>query len=217
MAAASHSGWRLALDADLHGLSAGGALPMSIGAELRAARLARNLSLADIAEVTKINATILRAIENDAFDRVPRGVFTRAFLRAYAGQVGVDGEDLVMRYRNEYEHSVLPDAAGHSPDECPAEERLTYDRFDSINGRTGFSPARVLQFGVIIIVVGAYFLSLRQTRPAPPIAQVKAAPALAGSVPAAVPVGTTGSVADLPVPARDDRELHVELTPRGEC
>jgi len=70
---------------------------MAIGGDLRAARRARKRSIDDISRTTKIAPAILRALEKDDFDAVPGGLFTRGFLRAYAHDVGLDGEDLVRR------------------------------------------------------------------------------------------------------------------------
>ena len=52
---------------------------MDVGGQLRQARTARKLSLADISVRTKINQSILRAIEENRFDRVPGGLFTRGY------------------------------------------------------------------------------------------------------------------------------------------
>src|ERR1700704_2375149 len=76
---------------------------MDIGGDLRRARTARHLSLAEIADRTKINGSLLRAIEDNRFDRVPGGLFTRGYLRAYAREVQLDPESIVERYRSEYE------------------------------------------------------------------------------------------------------------------
>ena len=51
---------------------------MNIGADLKNARLARQQSIEDVSRATKITKAVLQAIENDAFDRVPSGIFTRA-------------------------------------------------------------------------------------------------------------------------------------------
>ena len=65
---------------------------MDIGGELRAARRGRKRSIEQIARITKINPTLLRAIENNDFDRVPGGLFTRGYLRAkVSGRIAPNG------------------------------------------------------------------------------------------------------------------------------
>src|SRR2546430_11869139 len=82
---------------------------MDIGGDLRRARTARHLSLAEVSNRTKINGSLLRAIEDNRFDRVPPGLFTRGYLRAYAREVELDPETIVDRYRAEFEVQPVPD------------------------------------------------------------------------------------------------------------
>lgn len=58
--------------------------------ELRHARERLGLSLRDISDRTKIRTSILGAIERNEIDRLPPPIFTRAFVRAYAREVGLD-------------------------------------------------------------------------------------------------------------------------------
>jgi len=81
---------------------------MDIGGDLRRARTARHLSLVEISNRTKINGSLLRAIEDNRFDRVPPGLFTRGYLRAYAREVELDPETIVERYRTEFEAQAAP-------------------------------------------------------------------------------------------------------------
>jgi len=65
-----------------------------LGTRLRMARHRRGRSLRDIAAVTKIPTAWLEAIERNDFDRLPGGLFPRAYIRAFAAEVGVDPEPL---------------------------------------------------------------------------------------------------------------------------
>jgi cytoskeleton protein RodZ len=65
-----------------------------LGTRLRMARHRRGKSLRDIAAVTKIPTAWLEAIERNDFDRLPGGIFRRAYVRAFAAEVGVDPEPL---------------------------------------------------------------------------------------------------------------------------
>ena len=69
------------------------------GAYLRSQRESRDLSLAEIARITKIPRRSLACLEEGAFDALPAEVFVRGFLRSYARCVGMDPEDTVARYR----------------------------------------------------------------------------------------------------------------------
>ena len=68
---------------------------MEVGQRLSEARKRRNLTLADIARSTKIRVDYLEAIERDDVDHLPSGFFARAFVRAYASEVGVNPDDLL--------------------------------------------------------------------------------------------------------------------------
>jgi len=61
------------------------------GGSLRAARERRGLSLRQIANATKISMITLEALERNDIARLPGGIFTRAFVRSYALEVGLDG------------------------------------------------------------------------------------------------------------------------------
>ena len=63
---------------------------VNVGARLRAARESRNMELRDIAATTKVSIEALKALEQNDFGPLPGGIFTRAFVRAYASEVGLD-------------------------------------------------------------------------------------------------------------------------------
>lgn len=68
------------------------------GASLKQAREQRGISLRQIATATKISVAALEALERNDFSRLPGGVFSRAFVRAYAVEVGLDPEDTVREF-----------------------------------------------------------------------------------------------------------------------
>src|SRR5262245_19840762 len=71
---------------------------MQIGTKLRDARLDRNLTLHDISRVTKISVRLLDSIDRDDLAAMPGDFFARAFLRAYAAEVGLDPAEIVGEY-----------------------------------------------------------------------------------------------------------------------
>src|SRR5687767_4951396 len=71
---------------------------MDIGNTLRNAREHRELTLAHLASRTKIPVGTLHALETNDFARVPRGIFVRGFLRAYAAEVGLDPQQIVAQF-----------------------------------------------------------------------------------------------------------------------
>jgi cytoskeleton protein RodZ len=68
---------------------------MSAGQMLSAARVARGMSLEDLADATKLRASILSAMEQDDFSHCGGLVYARGQLRSIAPVLGLDPEDLV--------------------------------------------------------------------------------------------------------------------------
>lgn len=70
-----------------------------IGATLREARNRRKVDLAEVEAEIKIRIRYLQAIENEEWDALPGGAYTRGFIRTYAYYLGLDGERLADDYR----------------------------------------------------------------------------------------------------------------------
>lgn len=62
-------------------------------------REVRGISLQEIAEATKISLRYLQALEEDQFELLPGKFFTRAIIRSYAQQVGLDPEKVLQQYQ----------------------------------------------------------------------------------------------------------------------
>jgi cytoskeleton protein RodZ len=177
-----------------------------IGADLASARRARSLSIDEISRATKISPTLLKALENDDFERLPRGLFTRGYLRAYAREVGIDPESVVQRYRESVEVRTL------EPQETQgADSDANEDAGRAIEPDERLASSRhteVLEIAVIVIVAAAYLVSQRPARsaraPEPAVAQSAVAPS-------PTPVGTTG------VGGSVTRPLNVEIRATGPC
>jgi cytoskeleton protein RodZ len=76
-----------------------------IGSILRQARERRQIELSDVEDATRIRARFLRAIEDEEWDALPGGFYTRGFIRTYASFLGLDGERLAEEFRRAVEGS----------------------------------------------------------------------------------------------------------------
>ncbi len=74
---------------------------MSAGEMLSAARTARGMSLDDLAQITKLRASILSAMEQDDFSHCGGLVYARGQLRSMAPVLGLDPDDLIDAFDNE--------------------------------------------------------------------------------------------------------------------
>lgn len=68
------------------------------GASLRRERERRGISLDEIAEQTKVSASVLSGLERGDLSRWPAGIFRRAFVRCYAKAVGLDVEETLAEF-----------------------------------------------------------------------------------------------------------------------
>ncbi len=95
------------------------ASPMAkLGEIFKQERESRGVSLREISDATKIAVRYLEAIEQNHFDALPGGVFSRGFIRAYAAYVGLDEKRAVADYRSLIEpgngavSSAAPEGSG---------------------------------------------------------------------------------------------------------
>ena len=115
---------------------------MDAGVRLREAREQRGLTLRDISKVTKIPLKVLDTIESNDITRLPPVFFTRAFVRAYAAEVGLDSTQVLDQY---------PAPQEKEPETAPIE---AYNS-DEWSGR-GISQIPLLVLISLAIYYGSY-------------------------------------------------------------
>jgi hypothetical protein len=98
--------------------------PTTLGSWLRRERERRGVTLATIAEETKVGAQLLRGLEGDDLSRWPGGIFRRSFVRSYATAIGLDPELVLKRVEEEHPSEMAePDVAKAAvPEGTPAVE-----------------------------------------------------------------------------------------------
>jgi cytoskeletal protein RodZ len=80
--------------------------PPSPGQQLTAARNARHLSIDELSQRTKISTSILRAIEEDRYEALPRvRVYVRGFIRSFAVAVGIEPDPITAQFLDAWEHA----------------------------------------------------------------------------------------------------------------
>lgn len=82
-----------------------------IGATLREARNRRKVDLSEVEAAIKIRLRYLQAMENEEWDALPGGAYTRGFIRTYAIYLGLDGE----RLADDYRRSTAPPGGERAP------------------------------------------------------------------------------------------------------
>jgi cytoskeleton protein RodZ len=165
--------------------------PRDFGGTLRAARERRGLSLRQIASATKISMITLEALERNDLSRLPGGIFSRAFVRSYALEVGLDPETAIQEFMGQFPQDS--DAAGHPiTSQTEDHEAVESDR------RAASTIVRLVAISVPIAAVVLYFGMLgrpESSRPAPrtdaaAVPPTIAAPTAVQREPAPAPIGT---------------------------
>src|SRR4030095_8670406 len=88
---------------------------MDFGSYARSAREARHLTFEDVSTQTKINRVFWIDLEANDLKRWPREeIYRRGFLRSYAAAIGLDADDVLARFAEQFAErpaAVVPDPA----------------------------------------------------------------------------------------------------------
>ena len=133
----------------------------SPGKCLKRERDARNLTLREVSASTRIKAHILGAIEEDRYDLCPPQFYVKGFLTNYARYLGIDPQDVILKYQEFVKPPVPPPEA--MLQEKPKETFLSQA---SVQTRT---VHRVLLVSALLVslLIPLYFLYTFQTGNSP--------------------------------------------------
>lgn len=123
-----------------------------IGATLREARNRRKIELAEVEATIKIRARYLQAMENEEWELLPGGVYTRSFIRTYATHLGLDGERLADEYRSE---AALP---GEQP-QAAVQAVAGAGRRIAVRRLAGPAGAAIVSLGLVAAAIAIVLLS----------------------------------------------------------
>jgi cytoskeletal protein RodZ len=70
----------------------------TIGETIRDARKAKGITQEGMSQGTRISLSVIRKLENDRFEELPGGLYTRNFIRLIAEFLEIDGQALLDRY-----------------------------------------------------------------------------------------------------------------------
>jgi cytoskeletal protein RodZ len=113
------------------------------GARMRHAREQRGVSLRQIADATKISVSQLEALERNDISRLPGGIFSRAFVRSYAVEVGVDPEQTVRDFMAQFPPDSVTVGSPH----------VIVDQLGPDTRR--LDPRALMLLGTLVLVVAA--------------------------------------------------------------
>jgi len=177
--------------------------PIDFGSKLREARERRGVSLREIANATKISVAVLEALERNDISRLPGGIFSRAIVRSYAVQVGLDPESATHDFIGAFPQDSV--TVGHPTHHQGGDNEETESR-----RRTARTVLGLTIIGLPIAAVLLYFgtANRRATRgtDSPPAVSAPAAPSsLNAPVAASTDPGPPTQAPERSAPATTDR------------
>ncbi|MCY4608013.1 MAG: DUF4115 domain-containing protein [bacterium] len=93
---------------DVDSPDAGIRVSRRIADELRRTRVARSLSIEDVAAILRIRPGFIEAMEEDRFDDLPGPAYISGFLRTYANHLDLDGDQLVAWFKDDSQSTFAP-------------------------------------------------------------------------------------------------------------
>lgn len=181
----------------------------SFGTWLRRQREAREVSLREIAEASKISLRYLEALEDDRFDVLPAPVFARGFLREYSKVVGLNPDEVVNTY-------LAAQKSDADEDEISAEIPVRGARPQRDWGYgLLLSLAVVLLLGLVALL--AFWAERRRENAPPP--QTSIAPPPPVAAPVAAPAAAPPPIAEAPLRVSLDftADCWIEVTSDGKA
>lgn len=180
------------------------------GAHLKQARERRGISLRQIASSTKISTVALEALERGDFSKLPGGIFSRAFVRAYAVEVGLEPDQTLAEF-----DKALGTFVDQRDEDADRQEVTADDRQFLEQQRKAAIALRVVLVVLAVLIIAAivwwrFVWSVRST------ALVVPTPQEIVATPEPVPTQTTAagdSAPSEPLPPA----LVVEIETTGAC
>jgi cytoskeletal protein RodZ len=129
-----------------------GRITGGFGSKLREARERKGVSLRQIANATKISVGVLEALERDDISRLPGGIFSRAFVRSYAIEIGLEPEeairDFIVQFPNDSVTAGHPASTHMEDSEALESDRRMATTFLRLVGISVPIAGAVLYFGM---------------------------------------------------------------------
>jgi cytoskeletal protein RodZ len=145
--------------------------PIDFGTYLRQAREKRGISLQQVSVTTKISARVLDALERNDPSKLPGAIFSRAFVRSYAREVGLEPELAVANFV-----AAFPEESGAEdmPSATTAEDAETFES----RRRVATTLVRLLVISLVAVVLGLIYVAMwgSKATPAPGAGEFGAVP-----------------------------------------
>jgi len=136
---------------------------VEFGTFLRQAREKRGISLQQVSANTKISVRVFDALERNDPRKLPGGIFSRAFVRAYAREVGLDPEMVVERFTAAFPEQARPEATATT---------VVFDDRETFESRRRVATTVVQLLGICLVIVVIVLIYYGTRRSQPPAVRV---------------------------------------------
>ncbi len=128
----------------------------TVGQILKEARIAKNMTLADVEKATKVRSKFLAALEDDDYKKMPELPYIQGFLKIYSDFLGLKTHTILAIFRRQY---TRRDKNEKEIIEAPLE-----------NQPWQITPNKVIFAAVVLLVIGlfAYVYTQYQLLHTPP-------------------------------------------------
>lgn len=191
----------------------------SAGKKLNQARLAKHLTIDEVAHATKLRPDKIIALENDDFSRFGSLAYGKGFLQIYARYLGVDLSEQLRAMEVPSNTVSISDYQYLNTPHPPAPKQHRDRTLERGGARRERKPPSVMPLFVVlgvgaILVYGWYSMNATRLHPIPPAATPSpaavdpaAAPAQAGEEKPATAANKVPALASLGKPGADDKFL----------
>ena len=125
----------------------------AFGDRARRQRERSGVTLEAIAKATKIPASLFAGLERGDCSRWPAGVYSRAYVRAYAEAIGLDPNEAVEDFTTAFAETVWPDGTGAPTRRPKAVGALRLSMDDEPERRQARTVRRLAFGGIDLLVV----------------------------------------------------------------
>lgn len=125
-----------------------------LGEKLKEARLAKDLSLDELQNTTKIQKRYLVSIEEGKFETLPGDFYVRAFIKQYAEAVGLNPESMLEEYKGE-----LPTPPSHEDTQVSRAKTKESNQHSPSARIMEYMPKILITLLVIAVGVGIWLVA----------------------------------------------------------
>jgi cytoskeletal protein RodZ len=187
------------------------------GGKLRQARERRGISLRQIASSTKIAAAALEALEKNDISKLPGGIFSRAFVRSYAVEVGLDPDETVKEFLDRFNQDAPPSAESVAAAIPEEEKQFEHRQRQAVKALAFGGVSLVVLVAILYFVLRGRSAAVTPQTPPPPVAEAAAAPAPETAPPPTPADAGPPAAATAPGAIAPGAPLKLEIAPASEC